>query len=712
MSTTQNGLLMAVKADNRKGAQLLGERWPRFVQALQNVLQQDSGNPPEFHDGLLLFHFREPEAACRSWSRGLGGLKKKVDWQAMLGPVPLRLVMDLAGEPPSAPDPAEATAAAPAAATIAWQEIDWEQLTPEIPYLTAALRQYWEEADAHEQLGEHRLGEPENGLTPLLLAAAGHEKQAPLFPHRHLPRQGKLPPCFYCGMTNHAAAACPTKMLTMQSQGLPTVGYLPLATISELFQQAMTSQQELNGQLAAGISPAQLRKDDLLRVYVSYFDLNKVYQPRFLAAIALTAHSRWESLGRPEAISTDNSNFSQGLDGLRVGQYQRSDEQFVAESRRPKGKVLYATIGRALVALEQERLQDIGHYLESGLKMALTDKDRIYVNLLLARYYLLMDNAWKATQALDNIISFNRDCPEANYRQILLGIRYDRQHSLNRLRTLIGQEKTYFIHTLMEPELLPVADSVEDILRGQLQRQRQEAEESLAQARVTCQEMDQWLAPEDEELQTLRGDLEIIEQHEARQSYYDLLDVSEQSRQLLQSCHRLQEARIDALYKRLEQVARQLESFRRLWREYPYKSFFPNFQETLDKVEKTVGQISGSSLKNLTGARYRALIDSLGECDQGFTTMSEMTGKMVWVRTLLNAAQQFVRSLVMAEVVLISLLVLLVVGLVFFADLPVAAGLAEVIRESAVQRRLLLVVTLILAPAVALIHTLWRTTES
>lgn len=706
MSAADNKLLLAVKADNIKGAQLLGERWPQFMQTLQSVLHKDSGNPPEFHDNILIFSFSEPVAACGSWGRALIGLKKKVDWQESLGPVPVRLVMELTTGTPAADQEQERQ-------LPAWfSRLPWEQLAPETPYLTATLRQQWAELPGIDKIGEYQLGEERDGLTPLLLAAADPNRQPPLFPHRHLPRRGKLQPCFYCGMTSHEPAACPAKMLTMQSQGLPTVGYLPINEISDLFKQAMERQEELNGQLAAGIGPAQLRKDNLLRVYVSYFDLSKVYQPRFLAAIALTAHSRWEDLGRPETINADNSSFSLGLDCLRVGQQQQADEQFITENRRPKGKAIYATIGRALVALEQGRYQDVAHYLESALKMAITDKDRIYINLLIARYYRMMDDLWKATQALDNILSFNRECAEALYRQILLGIKHDNQQLLGRIRNLVGNEKIYFIHTMMDPELLPVARQVDDILRSRLQSQQQEAAENLAQARTTCEEMVQWLAEEDEELKTLRADLEIIEQHEERQSYYDLVDISDKSRMLTQSCHRLQEAKLDALHKRLERDTKRLAGFRRLWHEYPYQSFFPNFKETLDKVDKTVNQAAATGLKNLDGARYRALVDSLEECEQGFTTMAEMNGKMIWVRTLLNAGRQFIHSLVVAEVALVSMLVLAVVGLLFFADLPVAGDLATVIQDSSVQRRLILIVTLILAPAVALIHTLWRTIES
>lgn len=699
MADNQLKLLLAVKADKASGKDLLGEKWADFFYGLRALLQDDGQEEPEDREDLLLFRFPDPAAALSALSKRLQQTKKLVEWEPTRGPAPLRIILELAGPQPYHP------------LLASHDSEEWNRLASEVPHLTPALKEQWQELADPDKIGAHRLADAVGDLTPLLFDHDSQLQRPPLFPHRHLPLQGKLPPCFYCGLTTHEPAACPAKMLTMQTQGLPTVGYLPLEEIARLFKKAMESLPELDNMLVAGISPGQLRKDPLLRVYVSYFDLNKVFQPRFLAGLAFTAHTQWWELGRPESIAADNSSLYQGLDCLRVGQHRQAEELFINESRRPHGKQLYATIGRALVALEQNRLHEMGHYLDSALKGAMTNKDRIFVCLLLYRYYRLQGDNWKAAHSLDNILSFERECAEAIYRQAQLAVAEESTHeAINRIRSLVVDERVYFFHVMMDPELLPIHDAMENILHNRWQNQRQEAEEKLAQARTIAAEMEQWLEPEAEELRELREDLAILAQQEEQQSYYDLIDIAEKSGQIRQRCYRLQESLIDALHERIEATGKRLSGFQTFWKNYQYQNFFPEFGEILQKLQELTQKTDRDGQKNLTGARYRALQEALAESEDNFKRLKELTIRLVWVRNLFNAGKQFIKSLVVAEAALLSLTVVLLASLILLsADSPTAHGLAEVLRDPAVQKRMLTMVTLILAPLLALIHTLWRT---
>ncbi|ADH86242.1 tetratricopeptide repeat protein [Desulfurivibrio alkaliphilus] len=695
-------VLLAVQADPARGEEMLAAKWPEFFYGLRALLRDDGREQEEDRENLLLFRFPNPTKALTSFFARLKQVKQRVGWDQTRGEAPLRLVLCL---PDLEPLPELLTTADPEA---------WQQLPPEVPHLSRKLKEQWRQLSDSSRIGFHTLGDEEDGLSPLLFSEEKPRQQRPpLFPHRHLPRRGNSPPCFYCSQTNHEPASCPAKMLTMQTQGLPTVGYLPLEELAQRFAEAMGRQQDLDNLLLTGISPGQLRQDNLLRVYLSYYDLNKVFQPRFLAGIAFSPHSHWDELGRPEATSADNSSLFMGLDCLRVGQYRQADDLFINESRRPRGKQLYAAIGRALVALEQNRLQDMAHYLANALKMAIANKDRIYVCLLLYRHYLLQGDFWKAAHSLDNILAIDRECAEAIYRQIQLAVAEDSLHeALHRLSSLVAEEKLYFIHVLMDPELLPLQDDIDNILHNRLQNQRQEAEENLAQTRAVAEEMEHWLEPEEPALKELRDDLALLEQQWQQGSYYDLVDVAVKSKRINQRCYRLQEARIDALQERIIAAGKRLTSFKNFWQSYPHTSFFPEFGETLKSLHELTTKTDRGGQKNLTGASYRALVEALDESEEKFNRLKELTVKMVWVRNLFKGGKQFIRSLVAAELALISLtLVLLATLLLLSADSPAASGLAEVLRDQAVQKRLLTTVTLILAPFAALIHTLWRSLE-
>ena len=256
MAENSDKLLLAIQADNTEGARLLGERWPDFVWTLQAMLREGGREEPAVRGELLLFRYPDPAAALNSLFSHLRQLKEQFHCEPSLGPLPLRIILHLEdGADDKIPPPVQL--ADPGGA-------DWSGLRPETPHLSSRLRARWPELADQQKLGGFRLEAEQNGLSPLVAVTnpAGHP---PLFPHRQLPLKGDKPPCFYCGLTTHEAARCPAKSLTMQTQGLPTVGYLPLAQLSELFLEAMTRQEELNGLLAAGVSPVQLRKDPLLR---------------------------------------------------------------------------------------------------------------------------------------------------------------------------------------------------------------------------------------------------------------------------------------------------------------------------------------------------------------------------------------------------------------------------------------------------------------
>lgn len=689
-------LIIALHSHTDQGKKILGDRWLGLFFTLRTILREDTEELPESSDQILLFRYPRADEAIDSLFNRLDEAKKEYQWEESLGPLPLHLVMHWteSGElPPLLTDPL---------ATL------WDGLVHETPYLTTALRRQWPALTASDKIPPHQLEEEANGLSLLRFPDRVLAERPPLFPSRRLPLTGKHKPCFYCGMTSHAPAACPSKLLSIQTQGLPTLGYLPLAQLDALFQEALGREKSLLNTLAAGISPAMFRKDPVLRIYVSYFDLNKVYQARFLAAIAFSPHSRWRDLGRPEAVTADSHGLHLGLDCLRVGQYSQAEELFLNESRLPKGKQLYATIGRAFISLEQGRGQDMGHYLESALRMTNKEKERIYLNLLLSRHFQLLDDNWKAEQTIDNIISIDRECPEALYRQVELAAATGfGDRALRQLRSLILGEKELFIQALMDPALIPIEAAVEGILASRAQSQSHDAAEMFGKAVAVCQELNEWLAPEAPELQTMLNDLAIIEQQESQQSYYDLIDVAEKSRLLLQSCYRLQEAKIEALSQRIEKAAGRHESLLHFWRQYTYPSLFPEFTKLLGAIKETIAKAREGAGKNMHGKLYRTLNESLDQTDEQFKQLGQMSKKMTLARTLLDGGKYFLKALVISELALLTLLFVLGAALLAMPADSTLGALGRALRDPWLQKQVLTGITLMLAPAIALARTLW-----
>lgn len=693
-------ILMTIRSVTDQGQQFIGERWMGLFYTLRSHLQQDAQEELEGNEELLLFRYYSPATALRSLFERLDQVKQEYHWDQTFGPVPVQIILHL-GKETSLPQPLRDPATNV-----------WALLQHEAPYISKPLREKWQELLEGEDLPAHHIGAEEMGLCLLKFPDRSPVAREPLFPHRHLTQQGKEKKCFYCGMVNHVPANCPSKLLTMQTQGLPLVGYLSLARFNDLFREAFTQQDRLLTLLAAGLTAPQLRKDLVLQIFVSYFDLCKVYQPRFLNNIAFTVHTRWHELGRAEAVTVDSHSLHLGLDCLRVGQYAQAEDLFIDESRRPKGKQFYATIGRAFVALELGRDHDMGHFLESALRMTTSDKDRIYISLLLSRYYDLLGDTWKAEHALDNIFSIDRNCSEALYRQIDLSVKNGfGDRAIRQLRALVIGEKELFMHALLDPELLAIQVPVEDILSSRLQTQQQDAEEHLAKARVTCQELQGWLAEDEQEMQALLGDLATIEKQYEQHSYYDMIDVAEKARVLLRACYRVQEAKLDALKTRIEQTRRRWEGYRSFWNTYSYQSLFRNFQLILEEIRGKQQEAQGSAERNMHGQLYRDIIAKLDSSGEHFTTLKQLTVRMSLVRSLLDGVKLFARRLIITELALLALGIILIPLLVMLLTDTAASGLIQLLRDPWFQKQAIFVTTLFVAPILALAQTLWVAME-
>ncbi|HIJ89480.1 MAG: hypothetical protein OEV89_01290 [Desulfobulbaceae bacterium] len=688
-------ILLAIHALNSQGQNILGDAWTDFLLDLQQDLAVKGKENPASTEGLLLFHFIQPDTACITLLESLARLKQVYEWKENVGPLPLHIVLHLEkeGDPPCPVYDATASF--------------WDLLQYEQPYVTRPLKQRWSEGQIGENLVSPSFTEASNGLY-LLSTSIPEISRVELFPHRSLPLAGPFPPCFYCGMTTHKPAICPGKMLTMTDQGISLAGYLPLETLSELFGKAMSVQEKLANMMASGTTVSQILQNQLLQVYLAYFDLNLIYQPRFLLNIAFNSSSKWEELAKPDTVSADRHSLHLGLDCLRVGQHAQAEDLFVEECRRPKGKQFYATIGRAFVALELERDNDLEHFLEHAAVTANSDKEKIYISLLQARYYALHDDPWKAGRVLDTIFSLRRDLAEALFRQAQLMVQGDlREKGIRQLRALIADRKELFLAALMDPQLLAVAGPIEDLIAVRLQVQRQEAEENLLTAQSVCHDLQSWFPGEEGPAASLLADLVGLEKQFAQGSYYDLIDVAHKTQVLLRACYRLQESTLDAMHADIVRMVARWEGFRRYWQTYPYQSFFENFQEILKVSREKLSETERLAKQNMHGQLYQTVQERLTQIKENCDTLKLLSARMAWVKTFCDGAKVFGKKLLITEIVLLAGVALLFPVLAFWLG-GNSGGMVELLTNAWLQKQVLLVVTIFVAPLFALAQTLWQ----
>jgi len=690
-------ILLAVHALAHQGRDILGESWDALWSALCEDVREKGLESPSGSEDLLLVRFPRLPSAIAALSDSLAHVKSEHGWQEAMGPLLVQIVLHLEQED-ELPGPMHDASAH-----------FWDLLQPEKTHATLALKLHWEPLAAEAALPPYGFAEVAQGLYLLSPAdPAAARPQAILFPHRALPLAGDLPPCFYCGMKSHKPSLCPSKTLTMASQGILQAGYLPLDLLSRLFARAMSGQEKIQPILAAGLTSRQIRKSPLLQVYLSFFDLNLIFQLRFLRNIAFSTCANWDDLRKPEVFATDNHGLHMAFDCLRVGQYAQAEELFVEEGRRPKGRPVYAAVGRAFIALELERDSDMGHFLGSALTLASAEKEKTYALLLQSRYHWLHNDPWKAEHSLDQIFSLRRDLEDAFYMQIqFLSQRGMGEKGIRRLQSLVAERRERFLTVLMDPQLLAIAGPAEEVLTAHHLTRQQEAGESLEKVSTVCTDLQAWFATAEEGLElACIQDLAGLEKQFARGSYYDHLDVAHKSRLLLPACYRLQEGKLDEMQGETGRLQSTWERYRLFWESYPYQSFFRKFGEVLEADGKRLVEIRGRSGQSMHGALYRSIQEMLAQVRSSLEAQQPLCARMGWIRFFFDGIKLFGRRLLVTEIVLLCLT--LVAVLAFWLSGAEGAGLLTIFQEPRVQKRALLVLTLLVAPILALGQTLWR----
>lgn len=690
MKEIDHSSLLAIRSLSYQGEQVLQDRWPAFLQALRNLLVQVGIEAPDSTAELMLIYYDEPFTALSSFFESLESLKKQ-QWQADWGAVPIQVILHQHRKTDPPVNFGEATASI------------WGAVQLETPHVTRALKLQWNQLFAGKKLPAHQFVDAGDGLFQLCFSGDLSElKRKRLFAGRFLAAKGTCAECFYCGMVNHTPAHCPSKQLTMDTRGLNLVGYLPFATIDSLFKQVMAEQKKMTELLATNIDAAQIRNDPALQVYVAYFDIYLIYQPRFLAYSAFALFSSWDGGSKTDRVKIDSRNLHSGFDCLRVGQYKQAFDFMKAESHALGGKQFYATLGQAFIALERGRMGDMFHFLQMANSTASTEKEKIHISLLMTRFYRLAGQPWKAEQLVSSAANLYADCPEVQYSLIQGKVHEGLGQQMQLLRKLAAEDRRYFIIALMDSALLSAESMVENVLSGLFDLKTKEAGEDLAQAQEAWAQLQAWVGEEEEkELQANLTVLANLAEQFRRRGVYDVLDVVDRAKSLSKACPRLREAMLEELNVQVDAAAITWADYNTFWREYPYQSFFRDFENLLLVGKRKFVEARSIAGENLAKARER-----LKAGQSRIELLSGLVDRMLKVKLALDTLATFFKKLIVAE---------LVFSVIAFLSLPlitiVLSGMIDpdIVREAKnpqIQKGCMVILTLFLAPFFALALTI------
>lgn len=679
-------MLLAVHPAVSALSQMPGERRVEMIAGLRRALASGGMEAGDSTGELLLFNYANPLSAITVLFENLAAIRKSYGLGGENAPLPLQYLLHLETRNEQPPSFRFLNSSA------------WDMMTPDTLYLSRAIRLQWDNLQQGRPLPPHQLGEGGGEFTALRFDQPADLRRKRLFPHRTLlAGAGGGAVCFYCGLRTHHPSGCPSKRLGMDNFSLPDVGYQSLAAFVRNFQAALVNRKELEALLSTGVELAQVRKNPPLQALVAYYDLLTIYQPRYLDQIAFSIHSVWPGLNKV-LVKLENRNLRVGLDCLRVGQLDRARNLLLAENQAMGGKQYCATVGLAFVALEHGRFEEMGHHLQIAAGLAAVEKEKIHAALLLARYHDLAGNLWKAEQALQAMVDLYADCHEIVYRRVQTAVRRGQGagDTIRLASGLVEANRLYFMNLLMDPGLLPIEGLLDDLLTNHLRLVNIRAEEELEAATREYERLGKWIDGEDEEYQQNLQVLARLRQQQERRSYYDLVDVGAKARALAQGGTRLQEGKLDSLNEQIDQAVVEWGEFQAYWQDYPYKSLWRQFEKRLQNTRRMLVDARRVAAESLSRGRKRLAAGR--ERLKGFVPLIKRMERM---RLLLDSAGVFAGRLLAVELAISAMLLLLYPLITIGLAEQFGDELVRMVRDPAIQKRVLFAANLVAAPVIA-----------
>jgi len=689
---TQPVILLAIKPLHYQGQQLFQENWGAFIIELRTLLRESGFEDGDSNETLLLFTFNHPNSVITTLFQFIGKTRKALNWQSSDKSLPLQIIVHL-NQP-------EATSTPPYRNPKAGL---WELLSPEVVHISKALKSSWDLLMAKTTLPPCTFSNEGDGLFKLKFAPGDILPSAQLLSCRSLSGYGSERPCFYCGMQSHQPAQCPSKYLTMEHDGLAAIGYLPFNQLDLAYKKVFSSPEAMNTILASNITPSQIRKNAELMVFVGFLDINRIYQIRFLWNLTFSRYSKWQPVLKAEPVQPDNKNLQLGLDCLRVGKHTQAEEYLQQECHAKSTRRFSAAIGLAFVALESRGLADMRSFLELSKSMATQAKERIYIDLLLSRFYDLTGEIWKARDIVKNLLAAQADCSEALYRKLQLEVTGNFiEDACQLLRSLMLDQRTLYMAALMDPALLPLQTKVEDLLSTQYGTKLSNAQDLLVQANYGLTDLSFWLDSQDPKMLSHKTALDNLQKNFQRKSYFDVLDVEHKAKALIAANQQLKEAKLNELYDQLNRTKAIWKGNYLFWTNYRYQTFFKEFGRLLLPLEKTLQEASLLAKKN-EGETYQKAVKILRETEQVLATLEHMQARMNTVNLICDSTISFIKKLALTEMGGALLVNALIFGL---SQLPEGHSLATLANDPLVQKQTFMITAFMIAPFLALTLTI------
>ncbi|MEN6318763.1 MAG: adenylate/guanylate cyclase domain-containing protein [Syntrophaceae bacterium] len=407
----------------------------------------------------------------------------------------------------------------------------------------------------------------------------GEEKTVAPFLYHDALIQGENSPCLYCGSRKHFIADCPSKHLPEITNSINKIGYKSINEINKIYFDYVTK-----------FKPDQEKQKDpeegnALIAHQTFYDLKRIFQIRFFRTIWDTEEKLWNNIKSRMCDANRSGSTWIAQDCIRVSNHTKAEtllkNSLITDQHDYK---IYCAL--AFVNIEENKFSLAESYIDKALECAKTAPAQIFLLFLLFRIYELNNNVAKASRMIREITARDPLCTDAVYLDIVMQFRRGgTSDPLRKLIKLIQNNREYYIHTLLDPDLKPYMGVISNELKNILNNARNEAKLLLPRAEEELRKIRVMFGNEENAVQRTTESLLNINKLIETDSYFGYLDAIYYAGSISNIVHRTIEERKKALYRDMMKLSNRLDNYEKFASMYPDKKMIRPFYEKLDAFQ-------------------------------------------------------------------------------------------------------------------------------
>lgn len=330
--------------------------------------------------------------------------------------------------------------------------LDWNRLTPD--FLHMRYRDGFSLYDAFKVNEVNYGGEQESldsWCNVTMRQAEGQGGQGAMempLPRRWLAGAGKE--CFYCGLKNHTAAQCPSRLLPpFRAHVWEAVGQASVGGMAQGFKALDEAADPAKFvEKAVGLLSAQGMEADLVR---AVFSIGAPYQPGLLPVLPRVKAREWP-LDPAQLNPEEPWPLAEAHTALISGDLEKSKELLRAVSAK-NGRSFEAACLEGFVSLEADDPHMAQFYWQEAGRLAETNVQQCYVLFLQARLREVAGEYREALGLYRQVLMGSSKWLEPTYREGVCMVKMGfTGQSLDIFADLVNRDPMFFNRILVDPE--------------------------------------------------------------------------------------------------------------------------------------------------------------------------------------------------------------------------------------------------------------------